>query len=261
MESLKPGGYVHEEYRGAMRQNMEKKMAEKFREGGLKGVSGYLLEVFNVDVRYEKDAEDEERQKLNKEAGLIIANHPGGIDTPAIIGALTRDPADLKMVTTPRGYEEYGRALGRNYFIPIPSGNNLSEGRKMVQSVVEHIQDHNGIVLIYPSGRLGKSANVEFQSGFRSILANMPDNVMIYCFNFKNEETEKITRGLGKAGLYSDGLSLPLNINKLRDPIALNVAERYTQAGEWKSLINNLNMPQANKTLKEHYLKLFGHKN
>ena len=76
------------------------------------------------------------------------------------------------------------------------------------------MQDSNGIVLLYPSGRLGKSANVEFQSGFRTILANMPDNKMVYCFNFNDKETEKITQGLGKAGLYSEGFDLPVNINK-----------------------------------------------
>ena len=79
---------------------------------------------------------DEERQKLNKEAGLIIANHPGGIDTPAILGALTRDPSELKIVVTPRGYKEYGDAFGKNYFIPIPNDNNLFEARKIAQFVI-----------------------------------------------------------------------------------------------------------------------------
>ena len=55
MESLEPGGYIHEEYRGAI-DAIWPKMAEKFQEGGFHSVSNYLLEVFNVNVRYEKNA-------------------------------------------------------------------------------------------------------------------------------------------------------------------------------------------------------------
>jgi len=113
MESLEPRGYIHDEYQTAMRQNMAKKMAEKFQEGGFQGFSEYLFEVFNIDARYEKDAKDEDRQKLNKEAGLIIANHPGGIDTPAILKTLTRDSIDLKIVISQRGYDVYGNVLDK----------------------------------------------------------------------------------------------------------------------------------------------------
>lgn len=257
MEFLKLDGACNGKHKDVRRHYMAQEMAKKFHESGFQGFSDYLMEVFNVDVRYEKNTDDPDRRKLNSESGFIISNHPGYIDTPAILNTLTRKPTDLKMVIAERGYEAYSQAIGNGIFISTPRNYSVSAGRKMIEEGVEHIQNHNGVLIMYPTDGLDKKTKVEFRSGFRMILNEIPDNKMVYCFNFRIKETENIINKLGMAGLLSEAMSLPLNINKLKSPAALNVAERYTRAGEWKSLIGGLNKPRANEVLRDYYLELF----
>lgn len=248
--------FSNQGYKEKLRRKTLEQIGGVFRDKGVHAASKYVLEMLNTEVRYQENPVGENRRKLNGRKGLIISNHPGLVDTPAILGALTRNIESIKAVVSERIYERYSKIFGKNNFISAPSGHGLKEARELVNAINDHINYNNGVVLLYPSGEMDTKDSVNFKSGFRVVLDLLSDDTMVYCFNFREEEIRKIAGPISRMGLNSEAIGFPININKLRDQFVLNVGEHYTEAGEWKAISANDRI-SANKNLSEHYKGLF----
>lgn len=68
-------------------------LRERFLEGGYPALEAYGCEQLGIRPVYVAENRPEFaewRERLKTESGLVIANHPGGIDVPAILKTLDR---------------------------------------------------------------------------------------------------------------------------------------------------------------------------
>ena len=87
------------------------------------------------------------RQKLNAEAGIVVANHPGYYDTFLIFNALKRK--DVKIVVSKVNYDAYASLVGEEYI--IKATDNPSGDPTFLKSIKSHIES-GGLVIMYPTG-------------------------------------------------------------------------------------------------------------
>ncbi|MBU1038835.1 1-acyl-sn-glycerol-3-phosphate acyltransferase [Patescibacteria group bacterium] len=235
------------------------KFKEEFDKKGFKGVGHYLLEAVNVRIDYTKEADPSFsglRQKLQKEPGLIIGNHPGYIEIPAILNTLDRE--DVKFMVTQHLYEHFVRQFGEQYF--VPNAKNISELKPVLQTVKSHIKT-GGAVMIFPSG--GGEQNIaqpEFKSGFRFFLQQLPQEAMVYSFYTDPEQSRQLVKEClpDFAGLSSDVLTKGLfNINRFSETKTVKIDESYRPVGDWQEVLRNNKTDGKNNVLSEYFLSQF----
>ena len=227
---------------------------EPFKEGGFRGIGEHWLKALNARVEFfQVGAEDLEqsRKKLNEQAGLIIANHPGWVDVPAVLSAINRD--DLLVMTNERLTEIFKSQLGDKYF--VPATKNPSELRKQMDNVLAHIKS-GGAFLFYPSG----GPSDKFQGTLKHLLGRIEPQNMVYSFytnpkdvnNIEKQQPERLL-GLGSQVF----LARAFNINKLKDPAVIHAQESYGSAAEWQALLGAGHSDEINRRLASHYLEKF----
>ncbi len=234
--------------------------------GGFEAVGKKVLEAANIEPRYllEEQGErvfNESRVRLNSEAGLIIANHPGYYDTFAILNTLKR--SDVKIVVGAKNYETYKPILGEDLLIRASA--DPADGLAMIRSIKDHVEN-GGVVIIYPSGgidRAGKkNKSFDFQNGLSVILKRClkPDD-MVYSFYIEDEDIEavvgeKISR---IPGIVSAVAADPaLNINRLKERAVVRIDEKYSRAEEWQKISEGGAKDEKSEALREHFKDTFG---
>lgn len=200
----------------------------------------------------------ENREKLNSEAGVIIANHPGVFDTVAILSLLSRD--DILFMA-----DEVNHVKGtkiENNFIKTPHG--LSTIKEAFDRVRKHIEQ-GGIFLIFPTaGSESYGGDFKFKSGFRNMLTDgtLKKDTMIYSFNIQgailqipDKETEEYKN---KRLLYFAQQVIPNSQKNITAPAPLEIIldERYTTAEEWIHVLET-NPKDKDVALSSYYLNLF----
>lgn len=241
-------------------------LTDDLEKGGFEAVGKKVLEAANLEPRYllEEQSEqvfNESRTKLNSEAGLIIANHPGYYDTFAILNALKR--SDVKIVVGVKNYETYRPILGENLLIRASA--DPADGLAMMRSIKDHVEN-GGVVILYPSGgidRAGKkNKSFDFQNGLSVILKRClkPDD-MVYSFYIEDEDIEavvgeKISR---IPGIVSAVAADPaLNINRLKERAVVRIDERYSRAEEWQKISGGAEKEDRSEALSRQFRKNFG---
>ena len=191
---------------------------------------------------------NENRKKLNTEAGLVISNHPYSLDSFLILNALERE--DIKIVVGGTAYKILAPIFGEDKFI-LATVRKLSEGRDFLNTIKNHIES-GGLILFFPTGggdRVDIEGSLSFvdgvKDGLSSIIRNClkPSNI-IYSFLIDTEDVkslvgEKISRYIGTASEFATGDLL--NINKLKKEVNIKVDEAYSVAEDWKKLIRSKN--------------------
>lgn len=241
-------------------------LSNDLESGGFEAVGKKVLEAANIEPLYTLEQKDnqsfiESRERLNSEAGLIIANHPGYYDTFAILGALKR--SDVKIVVGATNYETYKPVLGEEMLIRASA--DPADGLSMMRSIKEHVEN-GGVVIMYPSGGVDRAdkenKSLNFQNGFSVIIKRClkPDN-MIYAFHIADEDVEsiveeKVSRIPGIVSAVA--IDSALNINQLKERATIRVDERYSRAEEWQKVSESAERDNRNTALTEHFKNNFG---
>ncbi|MEK7579003.1 MAG: 1-acyl-sn-glycerol-3-phosphate acyltransferase [Patescibacteria group bacterium] len=252
MEGLKKSAYL----------GVIKELKGEIENGGFQSVGKRVLEESKIKPVYTLEKEDpllcdENRQKLNTEAGVVIANHPGYFDTFFILNTLKRK--DVKIVVSGSNYETFGRAIGEEFL--IKATRDPSEVVSFLRSIKDHIES-GGLVLIYPTGGgHDNDKNPPFENGFSVILKRcLKPTDMVYSFYIDPEDfgplvDEKISR---LSGIVSAVTVHPsFNVNRLKEEAEVRVHERYSTAEEWQEVLDSSNKKEKNQKLTEHFLGSF----
>ena len=239
------------------------KLKDGVEEGGLQFIGQKVMEEARIKPVYKlEEAEptifEQSRQKLNTEAGIIIANHPGYYDTFPILNALERK--DVKIVVSEANYKSFA-SVGDEYI--IKASNDPKEAVSFLKAIKDHIEN-GGVVLIYPTGgrdRVDKNSEDEqfvFEDGLSVILRKcLRPNDMVYSFYVEPEDikplvNESIPRTAGVVSAVN--YNLP-NINKLKETSEIRVNERYSKALEWQETIAGLEREDKNRALERHFIE------
>lgn len=232
-------------------RNTECEIAERG-FGALHDWADKYFRLWNIVPNYERqnDADFMElRKKLNTEAGVIISNHPGYVDFPAILKCIARE--DIKIMVDKEGYEDLRKLIGDKYIVPAygPSFPRMSA----------HIQN-GGIVLLFPTG--GDRGNqIDFKPGFTALLDRLKPDNMIYSFCVETRDVETIesayhgrSAGVASALYFGD----QTNVNRLRETKSFSVDERYSTAREWQEAIASAKGPMEKTILAtKHYKDIY----
>jgi hypothetical protein len=258
-------------------------------EFGLARSAEMLLDSVNAKLHFEKEGDEsfsEIRNKLNNEAGVVIANHPGNFDLLCILAAINRK--DLKFMVNVDTQETWSKLFGEKLVVPslhmYESREEAEEAKKrekkeklsdeevakrqkivqenlvIVRSILDHIKN-GGLFIYFPTGG-DDSRHMEqfkFENLFRLLVGKMKSTDMVYSFNILNPEKRrtKMDQALRTAGSFSSAKkSGNINISRLTEPISINVDEDYSQAGEWKSFLKG-DKEGDSEALTEHYLEKF----
>lgn len=212
-------------------EKLFKDMPQKIAEKGFDAMHNWAdnyLHLWNINPSYQREQDEnflEMRKKLNTEAGIIISNHPGYIDLPAILKCIARE--DVKIMVDKEGYEDLRQLMGDKYIVPAygPSFPRMSS----------HIRN-GGILLIFPTGG-DRGGQIDFKPGFTALLDHLKPENMIYSFHIDPGDVEAIENayhgrsfGVASALYFGD----QTNVNRLRETKSFGVDERYSTAGEWQ---------------------------
>lgn len=227
---------------------------------GIANFAQELLEKLNIKTEFKSQDDEgfeEGRLRLNLEPGLIISNHPSTIDAPLILQLIKR--SDLKIVVKELFYEKSATSpLFQDKL--IPARKDPKGALETVNTISDHITQ-GGVVLIFPTG--GREIDVHkhnFYSGFRHIVSKIDPQNMVYTFNINLEDSKHL---LVKDHLHLNTTATvlsgrPIPFSRFDKPSEVSVSEKYTNAGEWQSLISE-KMPNRdkNRVLSDHYRQLF----
>lgn len=209
----------------------------------------------NIDVEYTQSHDpnfEEMRTKLNTEPGVIISNHPGKVDSAAIIKTIHRN--DIKIIVTKNGFDTYLHKFGEQYFIPAKDENGAS--LSALREAETHIKK-GGVILIFPSGRQD-TGEVEFKDGLTFLIQRMDPQNMVYSFHINEEDVTDATSNEKLIGLSSATFISPnININKLGKKGKLRVDEKYSSAKEWQEIMDSLDRKTNTRKITEHYKEAF----
>ncbi len=233
-------------------------------EQGLAAAVEKLLAIEKIKPVYTLKQENadlfaESRVKLNTEAGLVIANHPGYFDTFLILNTIKRE--DVKFVVNESYFKKYSSILGEENLIAATKDPSLA--LTFLKSIKTHIEN-GGVVILYPTGgddRVDKDKGFLFQDGLSVILRKcLAPNHMVYSFKINPEDikplvTETISRSMGAASaILTHDL---INTNQLKDEVEIRVDETYSKAGDWQAILSTVDKEGKNKVLTEHFLNQF----
>lgn len=219
-----------------------------------------FLAVVNVTLRNVQEGTENfetNRNRLNREAGVVIANHPSVFDTSAIFSLLSRN--DVLVMANEADFWK-GTVVEEN-FVRTPKP---FEVMKVFERIKEHIKK-GGVFLIFPTGgRENKGDEFKFKRGFRYMLQNgiLTPETMIYAFNIQGGgltiPEEKKQEYKNNSLLYFAQKVLGESDVFVEKPPHLEIVldERYTKAGEWSSLLES-DKGQEDVALTKHYNDLF----
>ena len=233
------------------------KSKEVFAAGGFKEAGNYFLRAMDARINYQHEEDPEfaaDRARLKNEPGVIICNHPGYVEIPAILQALERD--DVKIMITKVLYDAFCKNFGSKYFISNDdSRENLAENFRQITS---HIQA-GGVFLIFPSGGRAESEGGDFKSGLRFLLKRLAPTDMIYSFHVDEEQSKELREHRAKPliNLLTDRITGFLSDDPAEPKFTVDVDERYSQAGEWQELIKDIPNGGADKILTQKYREQF----
>lgn len=222
------------------------------------------LEMFNIDLIYETEKNNPEigemRQKLNTEAGIIISNHPGYLDSPAIMHLIKRK--DVKILVS--DFKMFSEVLGTENF--VMATKNPVELSKQLKIIKEHIKA-GGVLLIFPTAGSDSVKNnkeywpIEFKSGFRYLIDKVLDSEdMVYSFNINADDVSEIINKrdiIGRVEAVNSNVITDINFNKFKERIPIRIKENYSTALEWKQIIKKSSREEVNQALSRHYLEKF----
>jgi hypothetical protein len=229
-------------------------LKKAFDHGGYKGVAEKGAEMIGIEVDYvQKEHPDfhKNRERLNHEAGIAICNHPGTVDSIAVLGALDRK--DVKFVVA--NIDRMRKILPDEALLEAPS--NLGGLRQLMKSMEDHIKQ-GGLVFMYPEGEQSHGEVKEFKSGFGALVKALPPETMVYSFHIDPEEVE-VMRG-GKSA--TNEMIKKIVKNKLMsgsDKDVVHVDEAYTKAGDLVDAFkaSGQSKSEYNRFLTEKYLEQF----
>lgn len=225
------------------------------------------LEMLNIDLVYESEQDDPEieemRRKLNTEAGVVICNHPGYLDGPAIMHLIKRK--DVKILVN--DFKMFSEALGTENF--IMAAKSPAELAKNLKEIKKHIET-GGLLLIFPTAGSDSVDNsrehrpLEFKSGFRYLVDKVlnPED-MVYSFNVNSDDVSRVINEqnpIGRIGAVASNVAVDVDVNKFRERMPIRVKEDYSTAEEWKRVVAESNREEVNQKLSEHYLEKFENK-
>jgi hypothetical protein len=230
----------------------------------LQSAAGKILESAKVVPRYTLLEEnptllEESRQKLNTEAGIVIANHPGYYDNYLIVNAISRP--DIKIVASNSAYNEFYSTVGEDFL--IKATHDPREIHAFMAAIKEHI-DAGGLVLLYPTAgvdRVDKNLDFEFKRGLSLILKRcMKPTDMVYSFYIEPEDIrpivdETLSRLPGAASAIT--LDRAISTNSFKESAEVKVGERYSTAEEWLQVAGASGKDTKNAALSEHFLSQF----
>jgi hypothetical protein len=231
--------------------NIEQEVSKRGLEA-LHEVINKYFEIWNVAPSYGREQDEgfaEMRAKLNSEAGIIISNHPGYMDVPAILNCIARE--DIKIMVDKEGYEILRKLIGDRYIVPAD--------KSVLFEVEAHIKD-GGVFLIFPTGETGD--RMDFRAGFTKLLESLQPDNMVYSFYINPQDVKTIESAYhGRSAGVASALYLnpAVNINRLREAKAVNVDERYSTAKEWQEVYAGTQKMRAKTALlTQHYKDIYG---
>ena len=215
------------------------------REQGTFGASKLYLDRRNIVPKFTKSQETEFttwRERLATRPGLVIANHPGYLDSPALLSQINRK--DLKIIAHRRHIDKW-QMFGEEMI--LPAAKSPGELRKTLEATNDHIKA-GGLVLLYPTGGQSRpdKANRGFQSAFRSIVQRLRPSDMIYSFYINPADASELLAKLPEK-----------TENRLAEPGEIKIDEAYTEASEWQEIIRTSARDNVNDNLTRHFLQKF----
>lgn len=231
--------------------NIEQDVAERGFEALHEAINKYFA-IWNVAPTYKQEGSENfsaMRNKLNSEAGIIISNHPGYMDVPAILNCINRE--DIKIMVDKEGYDILSKMVGKKYIVPAD--------KSVLSEVAVHIKN-GGIFLIFPTGETGK--RLDFRAGFTKLIENLEPDNMVYSFYVNPQDVMTVesayhgrTAGVASA-LY---LNPALNVNRLRETKAVRIDESFTTAREWQEAAQgSQRLKEKTAFLTKHYKGIYG---
>ena len=210
----------------------------------------------NIEAVYDQ-AENPElpsmRKKLNHRAGLLIANHPGGMDVPVVLSLIER--TDIKALASGQGADAVASALGQDIFIRRSA--DPGELRKQVEDIKAHIAK-GGLFILFPTGGMEADGPFEFGGMFRHLVERVlkPEDMIYTCWVAPEDVDRKssFSRGAGILAEQAVGIKINEHLAKQR----VHIDEHYTEALEWQKALQAAETSADKRAvLTEHFLTLF----
>jgi hypothetical protein len=233
---------------------------ERFKEGGYPALADMAFEQVGIRPVYIAESRPEFnawRNKLRTESGVVIANHPGAIDVPAVVKTLDRK--DVYFIAAEKNVDRMKGIVGEEYL--LPAAKDLGQLRVMLRRV-EKALVKGGIVFLFPTGGSDIDGRpVEFKSGFAHILKMLKPEQMVYAFNISLEDMRRAIPGTPSgARVGSEMIAGKLGMKPSKDKWpTVRIDERYTTADAWLELVRPIPGSQTtkNERLANQYVQLF----
>jgi hypothetical protein len=190
-------------------------------------------------------------KSLTRRPCIIISNHPGYIDVPAILRCIERD--DIMIMVDRAGYGTLRDLIGEKYIVPADTA--------ALSKVASHIQN-GGVFLIFPTGGDGGGDAIDFRPGFTKLLQGLRPEDMVYSFYMDQQDVEEIESTYrGRVAGVASALYLTpaLSLNRLHETKTFSVDEHYSSAREWQDACSAGSSTKSRTALlTKHYKNLYG---
>lgn len=241
-------------------------MREAYAQNRFVGIAEKSFDILHAKPEYlhRNDPDFElDRERLNSEPGLIISNHPGPGDCPAVLNALTRK--DLKFLVA----EESIKGEKLDTFMPadmlLGASKDFGKLRLIVPIMKKHILN-GGALFLFPTGLVPNHGQAEFASLFAALVRDIPPESMVYAFSINETDIRKVTKKTTFAARTVSDFILPKALKpiaKLGEPSIVRVDERYTKVNQWLDAFKKSGQSKAeiNRVMTSFYHGLFEQKN
>ncbi|HMP67618.1 MAG TPA: 1-acyl-sn-glycerol-3-phosphate acyltransferase [Candidatus Paceibacterota bacterium] len=227
---------------------------------GMADFHSELLDKFqiNIDLLAEKrESFVSDREKLNTEPGLVIANHPSAIDASVILENIRRKDLKIIMKQEMVDFAQKFPHLKDNF---LPASKDPKVAVQTMKLAIEHI-DNGGLVMIFPTaGKDRNGNNAEFRSGFRFLLSKMRPTDMVYAFNIDIKDNthieSRLNTNMNFITTVLSGVTVPFS--GFDDVTNISLDEKYTSAEDWQKVCEpNISSKAKNSNLTTKYKSLF----
>lgn len=252
---------------GSQRELLNKFILEPIKEHGRQVAAECCknyLKALKIDPRFLHEADPAfhlDRQRLNSDPGLVIANHPGYfVDSFLIFSQIER--SDFQIVVSKNGAPFFARILGDERVVVAESG--FSGLRRQMRKIETH-QAHGGITFLYPTG--GEDAvfrnnpDAHFKDGFAFLLEHtLKETDMVYSFHINPEDvahalSERLRNDL--AAPNTGTLDRIIDTSSIHDNTLIRVKESVLSAEKWRGALQGVVSSERNKKLTEYFRAQF----
>ncbi len=233
---------------------------EYVQKGGYRALADKLFEDAGIRPKYlaeQRPEFNEWRERLKTESGLVIANHPGGVDIPAILKTLDRK--DVYFISADKNIERVKGLIDQDHL--LLAAKNVGQLRGMLRRA-EEVLNTGALVFLFPTGGIERIGGpFEFKGGFSYLLKMLKPEQMVYAFHIVPEDVETIFPGTLRG--VQMGAAMMAGKVKLHGPRntwpTVRIDERYTTADVWQQSLSQVPGSQAtkNERLAKQYLDLF----